>query len=246
MPDLNLIDEGGFEETQAEPVAAPPTKKIVKRSSGGGGGKIILLLLLVLCIAAAGVYFLNQRGILKLWGKKQQPIVQMQEEQFPPEVPTQQPIQAQKQADTNEVALINTTPVEEKAEVGKESQSVKEPEAVKEPAAKAKKSIAKKSKAARRSEAAIETESVSKLSEMVGEFTVQVVAYREKNKALETAKNLEISGYPSFVEMVPMNGGDWYTVRIGRYPTRDEAEKAVQSFAEELQAHYIIDKVHSR
>lgn len=244
MPDLNLIDEGGFEETPATPVA-PPAKKMVKKS-GGGGGRTILFLLLILCIAAATVYFLNQRGILKLWGKKQQPIAQVQEEQFPPEAPTQQPAQVQKQADTNEIALINTTPVEEKAEVGKESKSVKELEAIKEPATKAIKSIVKKSKAIKKSEEFIETESLSKLSEMTGEFTIQVVAYREKDRAEETAKNLEISGYPSFVENVPMNGGDWYTVRIGRYSTRDEALKAVQSFAEELQAHYIIDKVRSR
>ena len=89
----------------------------------------------------------------------------------------------------------------------------------------------------------IETESSSKLSEMSGEFTVQVIAYREKNKAEATKKNLEISGYPSFVEKIPMKGGEWYTVRIGRYSTRDEAKKAVESFAEELQAHYVIDKV---
>ena len=70
---------------------------------------------------------------------------------------------------------------------------------------------------------------------MKGEFTVQVIAYREKSKAEETAKNLEFSGYPSFVEKIPMKGGDWYTVRIGHYSSRDEAKKAVLSFAEQLQ-----------
>ena len=43
-----------------------------------------------------------------------------------------------------------------------------------------------------------------------------------------------------------MKGGDWFTVRIGRYPSRDDAKKAVQSFAAQLQAHYVIDKVHGR
>jgi septal ring-binding cell division protein DamX len=89
----------------------------------------------------------------------------------------------------------------------------------------------------------IETESSSKLSEMSGEFTIQVIAYREKKSAEETAKNLEISGYPSFVEKIPMKGGEWYTVRIGRYASRDEAKRAVESFAEQLRAHYVIDKV---
>jgi cell division protein FtsN len=229
MPDLNLMDEGGFEETPAAPVA-PPVKKNVKSSGGGGGGgKIILLVVVVLCIGAAAVFFLNQRGIIKIWGKKK-PIVQVQEEQFPPETQNQ-PVQAQKQADTNEVAMIETSPVEEKQE------------AVKEPEAKAIEPAAKKTKTAKKQAAMIETDSYSKLSDMSGEFTVQVIAYREKNKADETAKNLEISGYPSFVEKIPMKGGEWYTVRIGHYASRDEAKKAVESFAEQLQAHYVIDKV---
>jgi cell division protein FtsN len=232
MPDLNLIDEGGFEDVPEAP-AAPPAKKSVK-SSGGGGGKTILLVVIILCVVAGAVYLLNQRGIIKLWGKKQQPIVQMQEEQFPMEPASQQPAQAQKQADTNEVALLDTAPIEEKTE------------AVMEPEAKTAESIAKKSKAVKKNEAMIETEASSKLSEMKGEFTVQVIAYSEKSRAVETAKNLEFSGYPSFVERIPMKGGDWYTVRIGRYASRDEAKKAVQSFAEELQAHYVIDKVRSK
>jgi cell division protein FtsN len=102
---------------------------------------------------------------------------------------------------------------------------------------------AKKSKVTRKSEPVAETESPSKLGEMKGEFTVQVIAYREKSRAEETAKNLEFSGYPSFVERIPMKGGDWYTVRIGRYSSRDEAKKAVLSFGEQLQANYVIDKV---
>ena len=122
MPDLNLIDEGGFEEAPEAPATPPPVKKSVKSSSGGGSGKTILLIGVILCIAVAGVYFLNQRGIIKLWGKKQPPVVQIQEEQFPPET-TSQPAQAQKQADTNEVALLDTTPVEEKVESGKDAEA---------------------------------------------------------------------------------------------------------------------------
>jgi septal ring-binding cell division protein DamX len=115
--------------------------------------------------------------------------------------------------------LVETAPVEEKAEPPKET-------AVKEEVA--------------------ETESVSKLSEMSGEFTVQVVAYREKSKAVETSKNLEYAGYPSFVEKVPMKEGNFYTVRIGKYPSREDAQKAVKNFAAQLQAHYVIDKIRNK
>ncbi len=237
MPDLNLIDEGGFEEEPAAPQTAPPAKKSVK-SSGGGSGKPILILVIIVCVLA-GVGYLYHRGIIKMPGKKQQPVAQIQEEQFPPETPSQ-PVQAQKQGDTNEVALLDTAPVEEKAEAGKESESVKEPET------KATVPTMKKTKLGKKNGEMMETEFSSKLSEMKGEFTIQVIAYREKKQAVETAKNLEFAGYPSFVEKIPMSGGDWYTVRIGRYSSRDEAKKAVKSFAEQLQSHYVIDKIRSK
>ena len=57
-----------------------------------------------------------------------------------------------------------------------------------------------KNKAGKKEGAAMETEFSSKLNEMKGEFTVQVIAYQEKNKAEETVKNLEFAGYPAFVE----------------------------------------------
>jgi cell division protein FtsN len=235
MPDLNLIDEGGFEDVPEAP-SAPPAKKSVK-GGGGGSGRTILLISLCVVLAAGVVFYLNQRGIIKLWGKKPKPVV-VQEEQFPPE-PAAQPTQTAKPADTTEVALLDTAPVEEKVEAPK-------PEPAKGSEAKAAEQPGKKSKSGKKTEAIAETESPSKLSQMKGEFTVQVIAYREKSKAEETAKNLEFSGYPSFVEKIPMKGSDWYTVRIGHYATRDEAAKAVQSFGEQLQAHYVIDKVRSK
>jgi cell division protein FtsN len=225
MPDLNLIEEEEFEE-QSAPVA--PVAKKKTKGGGGGGGRTILILLLVVIIAAAAVYFLNQRGVIKLWGKKQQSLAQTQEEPFQMEQ-FDQNAQAQKPADTSEVALLETPTLEEKAEPAKN------------PEAKLAAPAAKKSK-----EEAMESETASKLSEMKGEFTVQVIAYREKKKAIETSNNLEFAGYPSFVEKVPMKGGDWYTVRIGKYPTRDEAQKAVKTFAAQLQSHYVIDKVRGK
>jgi septal ring-binding cell division protein DamX len=86
----------------------------------------------------------------------------------------------------------------------------------------------------------------TKLSDMKGDYTVQVIAYSEKSKAVETAENLENAGYPAFVEKIPMKGGEWYTVRIGRYKTPAEAEKAVKNFADELKEHYVIDKIRKK
>jgi len=215
MPDLNLIDEGGFEESSAP--AAPASKK--KSGGGGGGGKSILIIVLVVVVALGAVYFLNQKGIIKLWGKKQ-PVVQL-EEPYPQDMVDQVPVeQGMPQVDTSEVALLETPTVEEKVEVQTPEAQAKTEE--------------------------VDAPPGSKLSEMHGDYTIQVVAYREKNKAEEMVKRLEFSGYPSFVEKVPMKGIDWYTVRIGRYPSRDDAKRAVITFADQLQAHYFIDKVRKK
>jgi len=84
------------------------------------------------------------------------------------------------------------------------------------------------------------------LGDMKGDFTIQVVAYREEVKAQRILSNLEFTGYPAFIERVQMRGGDWYTVRIGKYATRAAAKKAVQSFASELRENYFIDKIRSQ
>ena len=219
MPDLNLIDEGGFDEAPAP--AAPPAKKKIQKSSGGGGGTKILIIFFILILVGGGAYVLNQRGIIKLWGKKKASITQIQDEPFqqePIDQTAQEPmLEPKQQTDTANVALVEPAPVEEKSE----------------PSAEA-------------AEGEDIADSGSKLSEMTGEFTVQVIAYREKSKAVETAKNLEYAGYPSFVERVPMKGGDWYTVRIGKYPSREDAQEAVKNFAAQLQAHYVIDKIRNK
>ena len=48
MPDLNLIDEGGFDDVPEAPVA-PPVKKSVK-SSGGGAVEKQLFSWYIVCV----------------------------------------------------------------------------------------------------------------------------------------------------------------------------------------------------
>jgi len=90
----------------------------------------------------------------------------------------------------------------------------------------------------------IETESHLKLSEMKGEFTVQVIAIARKSRAVRTAKNLEFSGY-NIVRWKRFDEGRRLGIQVvfGRYASRDDAKKQCRSFAEQLQAHYVIDKV---
>ncbi len=193
MPDLNLIDEGGFEESAASSAPAPK-RKSSKGGGGGGGGKFLVVLILLLVIGGGG-YFLYKKGLIKIPGKKA-PVTQVQEEPLPQEPimqpPQEQPAQAQRQSDSGEVALLDTPPAEE--------QGPSEAETKVEPSKKSK--SAKKS-AGKTEEGEEVSFASSKLSEMQGSFTVQVVAYSDKNDAEIMAKRLEFSGYPSFVEELP-------------------------------------------
>jgi cell division septation protein DedD len=84
------------------------------------------------------------------------------------------------------------------------------------------------------------------LQEMKGEYTIQVSAWRDKEIAGEIMKRLADAGYPAFVEDREFKGGTWYTVRVGRYASRKDAESAVQNFAEELKSNYWIDKARAK
>jgi cell division septation protein DedD len=84
------------------------------------------------------------------------------------------------------------------------------------------------------------------LQEMKGEYTIQVSAWRDKEIAQEIVKRLEVAGYPAFAEDRAYKDGTWYTVRVGRYASRKDAEMAVQSFAEELKSSYWIDRAKVR
>jgi cell division septation protein DedD len=86
----------------------------------------------------------------------------------------------------------------------------------------------------------------SNVGDMKGDFTVQVSAWRDKGVADEMVKRLTEAGYPAFVEGREYKGGTWYTVRVGHYGSRKEAESAVQNFGEELKTNFWIDKVKAK
>lgn len=238
MPDLNLIDDDGLSEELPE-----GAEEVVDEGGGGGGGgatKVILILLVFLIVLLGGAYLLNSLGIVHLWGNNQ-PQVMTVEEQFPDEFYDESAF-AQQPPDTtwmseqlpaDDVALLETTPLEDAGQQpsGMAAQVEMLPfdeEPVSAPA-----------------EANAEP-MTSALKDMKGDFTVQVVAYREEEKAQKILSNLEFAGYPAFVEKIEMRGSEWYTVRIGKYVTRAAAREAVTSFASQLRENYFIDKVRSR
>jgi cell division septation protein DedD len=221
MPDLNLIDEGGIEESTT-PSAPMPSKR---GSSGGGSLNKILLTVLVLLIIGTALFYSYKKG--KFPFKKKATAAVVQEETFPDASPiasnqnTEQVVQPQ---DTARVPLLETPMVDNKS---------KSPDAKATTTETAKQTMA-------------DTKSMQKLTDMQGNYTVQVSALREKKQAEEIVGRLEDAGYPAFVETIPMKGVNWYTVRIGHYPSRHDAKKAVEDFALELRSNYWIDRIHTK
>lgn len=222
MPDLNLIDEGGIEETTT-PSAPMPSKR---GRVGGGSLNKILVTVLVLLVVGTALFYLYKKG--KFPFKKKAPVTVVAEETFSDTQPivsnqnTQQAVQPQ---DTSNVPLLETPLVEDTS---------------KKPDTKLVKTTETSKKAM------TESTTMQKLSDMQGNYTVQVSAFREKKHADEIVGRLEDAGYPAFVETIPMKGMNWYTVRIGHYPSRNDAKKAVADFALELRSNYWIDRVHNK
>jgi cell division septation protein DedD len=216
MPDLNLLDEGGMEE---ESSAAAPAKPKGRGGSGGGAMKWVVIILVLVMVLGAGGFFAKQKGIWP-FKKKAPAVTEVIEDQYPAEG-QQQPKQDQYSAlDTSQVALLETAPVEEKKE---------------EP------------KAPKKEQATAESESVeAKLSEMKGAYTVQVASYRLKSNATESKSNLEIAGYPAFIDKISVKGGERYVVRIGRYESRKEAQAAAKNFGAQLRWDHTIEKIRMK
>jgi cell division septation protein DedD len=221
MPDLNLQDEeGSLEnlENLGEGETEAPVEEVEERGKGKGA-TILIAVLAILIVGAGAVYLLNRFGIIKVFGKKAPPqVVQLQQEPNPAGTPGA--------ADTTAAKMIETPPLR-----GAKAAAV--PPAGKPTAAVTKKEMPTSAAG-------------PKLGQMKGEYTIQVSAWRDKSIAEEMVKRLAEAGYPAYVEERPYKDGSWYTVRIGKYPSRKDAQEAVQSFAEEIKSSFWIDRVPTR
>jgi cell division septation protein DedD len=231
MPDLNLQEEGSLDNLDnsgdlgetTEPTEEAPAKK-------GGGMGMILVIVLVVALLGGGAFVLNKLGVVHLWGKKPAPaVVQLPEEQPAEQVTAQN-------TETNQAQMIETPPVDEKAKASASGQKGESKAATKSSGKTAAMQPAKEMPAP----------AAANVGDMKGDFTVQVSAWREKTTADEMVKRLSDAGYPAFVEGREYKDGMWYTVRVGHYGSRKEAESAVQNFAEELKTSFWIDKVKTK
>jgi len=223
MPDLNLQDEGSLEvvedsEEHSEGSTTPEEETSKKK---GGFAAIIIGALILIVVGGGGAFLLNKLGVIHIFGgKKAAPaVVQLQDQQtLPTETATQE-------AGARQPQMIETPPVGEKGKAASSSKKSGE------------KAVAKTAGKEMPAPALS-----GKLQEMKGEYTIQVSAWRDKEIAQEIVRRLADAGYPAFAEDRAYKDATWYTVRVGRYASRKDAEMAVQSFAEELKSSYWIDK----
>ena len=193
---------------------------------------VIIAVLAVLIVGGGGAFLLNKLGVIHIFGKKKPApsVVQLQEQPASQTEATTQP------SDAGQTQMIETPPVDQKGGAIEEKK-------------KAEKGVPKKVTKEKPQQPAKEMPtptSSGKLQEMKGEYTIQVSAWRDKEMAQEIVKRLEDAGYPAFQEERAYKDGTWYTVRVGRYASRKEAQMAVQSFAEELKSSYWIDRAKAK
>jgi len=56
-------------------------------------------------------------------------------------------------------------------------------------------------------------------------WTVQVNATTNVQQATELARSLRAKGYEAYTVQAPLHGQTWYRVRVGRFPTKEQAQE---------------------
>lgn len=78
-----------------------------------------------------------------------------------------------------------------------------------------------------------------------GAWTVQLAAYQERAEADRFAAGLRDKGYaPYIVEVAIPNKGQWYRVRMGRFPNRDAASRYMDDFKRETSINAMVTPAH--
>ena len=234
MPDINLQDEGSLENVESSPEQNVEGTEAGEETPKKGSGlmTILIVVIAVLIVGGGGAFLLDKLGVIHIFSKKKPApaVAQLQEQPGQTEV-------AAPAGGTEQSQMIETPPVDEK---GKPAAG----------AAKTDDKSAKKPAAKEKAEAPAKPmpppTSSGNLQDMKGEYTIQVSAWKDKEIAEEVVRRLADAGYPAFVEDREFKGGTWYTVRVGRYTSRKDAEQAVQNFAEELKSNYWIDRAKSK
>lgn len=224
MPDLNLIEEEGAEPTQGGEESFAPAEGMEEE----GGNKLVKILIVVVAVGVlggGGYFLLKKLGVI---GGKKAPTTIVQQVEEPAAAEGMQPAAGAQGADSSQMKLVETPALEQKGKAGRSEKGEKQTAKMAATLPTATASVAGK-----------------KAADMKGAYTIQVSAFRDQNQAEAIRQRLEEAGYPAFLETREHKDGTWYTVRIGRYPSRKVAEKAVADFALELRSNYWVDRIKS-
>jgi len=201
------------DDSSGGPATAPAAAQRRRPPRGGGFGRV-LVIVLALAVVLVALYMANEYGLLNLWGKKSAPETAQQQPTFPEE-PFQEP---QATPETTTVAFASKQPpkpAEQLVEVKPQPRA------------------SEKSRAP-------EPGDVSRMS---GTYTIQASAWKDRATADDQATRLVRAGLPAFVEELRLGDSVWYTVRVGKYASSQEARAALGDMPREIQDQFWIDRV---
>ncbi len=168
--------------------------------SGGGDNSNKILLVAIVILIVLGVVMLNQFGVINLWGPGESRVTV----DLPPlDDEIVDPLPEPREPDLTPAPDI--TAREEPEETPEPEPPVRVPERERE-----------------------EPREIRPTG--TGQYTVQVSAWRDRQKAETQAQRIRNAGKDAFVDQTSINGTTWYRVRIGRYQTREEAETEARRF----------------
>ena len=233
MPKLNLkesgLEEEGRElmpETAATP--EPGVPELVKERSGPSP---ILQIVIALALLATITFALNYFGVIHLWGKKVQKV--METGLPPPEIAP--PVAQMPPERTTPGVTPTPTPVPTPTPTPGLTQGVKPPvpttgkpqvmPPVEKPAVKP--TVPLPGPEAVRPSIPPST--------VTGEYTVQVSSWQTMSKANEEVGRLNGAGLNAFVSKGTVGGETKYRVRVGRYATMKDAETAAARLSDMLE-----------
>ena len=204
------------DDSSGSPATAPAAARRRRPPRGGGFGRV-LVILLALAVIVVALYLANEYGVLNLWGKKSAPETAQQQPVFPEE-PFKEP----------QAAPETTTVAFESKQPPKPAEKLVE--------VKPQPKVVEKAKAP-------EPGDVSRMS---GTYTLQVSAWKDRETADDQTARLVRAGLPAFVEELRLGGSTWYTVRVGKYASSQEARAALGDMPREIQDQFWIDRVRGQ
>jgi cell division septation protein DedD len=111
-----------------------------------------------------------------------------------------------------------------------------------ETAAKRVETAAKPAERPKRVEAATPASPAASAEPAGSGYVVKIVAYRDKAQADALASRLSGKGYAAFVALVSGKGAPLYSVRVGKFKTRVDAESASRRLEKEEQFKPLITR----